>query len=210
MSTAASARPPRLSRDEQREQRKRQLLEAAWVLFCEKGYEAVTIDAVAEHAGYSRMPVYSIFGDKQNLYFELWQLEINELVKVMLGPLQAGAPLRANLEKLARIIVGHMESLPPRNREALAFVVQTIVLSRPELGERMEQTANQVIDHFAGIIRGSKLAPGEKLRSMPETIAAQIVAQINGLATVQFQTRKMFVKQRDLAEVFLAIAIKDE
>ena len=39
-------------------------------------------------------------------------------------------------------------------------------------------------------------------------VAAQIVAQINGLATVQFQTRNMFVKLRDLAEVFLAIAIK--
>jgi AcrR family transcriptional regulator len=208
MTTAVRARPQRLSRDEQREQRKRHLLEAAWVLFCEKGYESVTIDAVAEQAGYSRMPVYSIFGDKQNLYFELWELEIRELTKIMLGPLQAGAPLRANLEKLAKIIVNHMESLPPRNREALAFVVQTIVLSRPELGARMEQVANEVIEYFAGIIRGSRLGSGEKLRSAPEVIAAQIVAQINGLATVQFQTSHMFVKLRDLAEVFLAIAIK--
>src|SRR3546814_9405326 len=67
----------RLSRGEQNARRSEELLEAAWTVFCDKGYESVTIDDVAAQAGYSRMPIYSLFGDKQSLFFALWQRTID-------------------------------------------------------------------------------------------------------------------------------------
>src|SRR3546814_16564274 len=73
----------RLSRGEQNARRSEELLEAAWTVFCDKGYESVTIDDVAAQAGYSRMPIYSLFGDKQSLFFALWQLTIDRMLAML-------------------------------------------------------------------------------------------------------------------------------
>src|ERR1043165_3499534 len=101
MSAMPRPKRQRLSREEQKAERTQQLLDAARVMFMQKGYEAVTIDHVAEHAGYSRMPVYTLFGDKQNLFFELWRTATGELTTALIGRFRPGTPLRGNLKELA-------------------------------------------------------------------------------------------------------------
>ena len=61
---------PRLrrSREEQREETRRRLLDAARQTFVRRGYEASSVDEIAELAGYSRGAVYSNFRDKDELY----------------------------------------------------------------------------------------------------------------------------------------------
>ncbi|NGY05584.1 TetR/AcrR family transcriptional regulator [Solimonas terrae] len=203
---------PRLNRAEQREARTRQLLEAAWAVYCEKGYEATTIDDVAAYAGVSRMPVYSLFGDKQNLYFALWCKFIDDLSMALRSPLRPQATLREKLEQLAATAVS--APTPPRAStlapEGLFFVVQTIALSRPDIFERLKQRANEVLADFADIVRSSALDKGDRLRATPEVIASHIIAHLNGMSTVGFQTGKSFAKQRDVADIFLAAAFKPQ
>lgn len=208
-SPAARTRKPRLNREQQKAERSQALLSAAWELFCEKGYEAVTIDAVAERAGYSRMPVYSLFGDKQNLFFELWRSTVGQLEQQLFSAIRPGVPLTRNLQRLAEAIAASGDKDPAANPgERLFFVVQTIALSRPDIAEQLERLARKVVDDVAAIVRDSTLAPGERLRGEPELIAAHLVAQINGLATVQFQTRHRYARGRELAAIFQAIALK--
>lgn len=150
MATARLTKP-RLSRVEQSAQRAQELLNAAWALFCEKGYEAVTIDEVATRAGYSRMPVYSLFGDKQNLYFELWQRAVGDLMRQITASQKPGDSLRRNLARLAELIAApagsNTQADPQKNLgEHLFFAVQTIALSRPDIADRLETLARQVID----------------------------------------------------------------
>ena len=205
---ARGARRPRRTREEQKTERTQQLLESAWALFCERGYEALTIDHVAEHAGYSRMPIYSLFGDKQNLFFQLWRSAVGQLSELTIGALKPGVPLRKNLEELAKIIATSSASNQPRHGESLFFVVQTIALSRPPIAKQLEQLSTKVVQDFADAIRRSTLERGEALRSDPETVAAHLVAHINGMATVQFQTHRNYVKARDLIDIFCGIALK--
>ena len=203
------ARKPRLSRGQQREQRTTELLEAAWAMFCEKGYEAVTIENVAAYAGYSRMPIYSLFGDKQNLYFELWRKAVSAISETLLGNLRPGMSLRKNLLQLAEVVAqGPAAGAPDKSPESLFFAVQTIALSRPDIAVKLEKLSREVVANVARIVRESALEPGDVLRADPEIIAAHIVAQINGLSTVQFQTRKRFVRARDLAAIFNGIALR--
>ena len=206
--SAVKKQKSRLSRKEQRAARIHQLLEAAWAMFCAKGYEAVTIDDVAEHAGVSRMPIYSLFGDKQNLYFELWRSFLGDLSQRMLIDLSAGAPLRTNLERLARVVGEKPQTTTPQAPEGLFFVVQTIALSRPDIGLRQKEAANQVVASFAAMVRDSSLLPGERLRNTPEQIAAHLIAHINGMSTVEFQTDHRFNKTSDLIDIFHAIAFE--
>lgn len=44
------------------------LIEAAGELFCEHGYDAVSVEAIAQAAGVSKLTVYSHFGDKEGLF----------------------------------------------------------------------------------------------------------------------------------------------
>jgi AcrR family transcriptional regulator len=201
-------RKPRLNREEQKAERIRQLLEAAWAMYARKGYEAVTIDDVAEYAGVSRMPVYSLFGDKQNLYFELWCTLVAQLTAIMIGPLRAGVPLRRNLEQLARVVVSGSQKPSEPPPEGLFFVVQTIALSRPDIAAKLQVLANKVVSDVAEMVSHSTLEAGEELRASPQIIAAHLVAHINGMSTVEFQTHGNYRRARDLIDIFHAIAFK--
>ena len=206
-----TAKRPRLNREEQKAERTRQLLDAARVMFLEKGYEAVTIDHVAEHAGYSRMPVYTLFGDKQNLFFELWRDATAQLTQGLVGHFQPGTSLRKNLKQLAEVLAMSMESPDAGSGygERLFFVVQTIALSHPQVAAKLEKLAKGVVLDVATFVRQSSLDKGDVLRSDAETIASHLVAHINGMATVQFQTHGRYVKAKDLYPIFCAIAFKD-
>lgn len=206
---AARTKKVRLNRAEQKAERTQELLDAAWTLFCEKGYENLTIEDVAEHAGYSRMPIYSLFGDKQNLFFELWRRVVGLISQKLIGSLKPGAALRRNLKLLAEAVT---QSNPDQSGESpaperLFFVVQTIALSRPDIAAKLEKLARKVVEDMAEMVRQSTLGPGEALRTSPDAIAAHLVAHINGLATVQFQTHSRYAQTRDLVVIFEAIAL---
>ena len=51
-----------------REERRRQLVNVACPVFAERGYDATSLEEIAERAGVSRPILYSHFGDKQGLF----------------------------------------------------------------------------------------------------------------------------------------------
>ncbi len=61
----------RLSREESRAQTREHLLESAKFLFAKKGFEATSVEDVAEHAGYSRGALYSNYSGKEELLIAL-------------------------------------------------------------------------------------------------------------------------------------------
>lgn len=208
MPRATAVKKVRLSRAEQNSQRSEELLEAAWTMFCEKGYEAVTIDDVAAQAGYSRMPIYSLFGDKQTLFFALWERTVDRMLGILLAEMGDKASLRRKLKRLGEVMEESHKAEPDGAGERLFFVVQTIALSRPDLERRLQELARKVVSSFATMIRDAALGEGESLRSDPQTIAAHLIAHINGLSTVQFQTGHGYARARELVPIFNAIAFK--
>jgi AcrR family transcriptional regulator len=61
----------RLTREESRQQTRARLMEAAVQVFSQRGYQAATVDEIAEAAGYSKGAVYSNFSSKEELFLEL-------------------------------------------------------------------------------------------------------------------------------------------
>jgi AcrR family transcriptional regulator len=206
--TARKPRPIRLNRAERREARTREILEAAWALYCDKGYEAVTVEEVAEHAGISRMPIYKLFGDKQSLYFELARQFVSQLSATMIGTLKAGDPLRLNLARLARTATSAAETRATRKLQSLFQVVHVISAGRADIAVRHKAVARKVIKDCADMIRASTLEPGERLRTTPEGIAALIVGLLNGLSNVEFETGQRYTTASDLAAMFMCAAFR--
>ncbi|MES2682604.1 MAG: TetR/AcrR family transcriptional regulator [Pseudomonadota bacterium] len=198
----------RLSRDEKKVVRAAELLDAAWTVFCEIGYEKLTIENVADRAGYSRQPVYTLFGDKQNLIFELQSRATKDVMDLLFAQLQPGIPLRELLKRVARAVAAQLTSRKPTYGEQLFIVTQMIALSRPDIAAKVQLHARRVVDEIARLVRLSTLAEGEVLRRDPEVIAVHLAAHINGLTTVQYQTGKHYVSVDDLVEVFLFLALE--
>lgn len=198
----------RLSRAEQKAQRTHHILDATWRLFCAKGYDAVSLDAVAEEAGYSRMPIYSLFGDKQALFFALWQDRSSGLADLFLKGTKPGAPLAQNLDQLAHNLMTGNGRTPKDalHENELFFVAQSLCLNRPDLQAEMKTLADDLIARFAKMIERSSLKGGQCLRAAPEIVAQHLLAQINGAATVQFQTGSPFIEAESLGQIFLALA----
>ena len=61
----------RLSRGDSRERTAQRLLDAAERLIAKKGFEATSVEDIAETAGYSRGAFYSNFSSKNEAFFEL-------------------------------------------------------------------------------------------------------------------------------------------
>ena len=206
--TKPASRKPRLNREEQKQARTKELLNATWELFCKRGYDSVTIDQVAEFAGYSRMPIYTLFGDKQNLFFELWRVKLDELSQLFLQACTEGALLEQNLHALANVISEAANNDQPKHPDSLFFVVQTICLNREELQQKLNILANSVIARFATMVNNSSLRKNQRLRNSPEGIAAYIIALINGSSMVQSQTQMNFLSAAQVYDIFMCMAIE--
>jgi AcrR family transcriptional regulator len=68
----------RRTREEQREETRRRLVDAAKKTFVRRGYEATSVEEIAEAAGYTRGAVYSNFRDKDELYVTVLEACMNE------------------------------------------------------------------------------------------------------------------------------------
>lgn len=78
-SGAEGGRYRRIKRDEVR----RRLLSAAYVVFAERGYEGASLERVAEAAGFSKGAVYSNFANKDELFYELVAARIDERIEAI-------------------------------------------------------------------------------------------------------------------------------
>lgn len=203
----AAPRKKRLSRDEQRVIRYQQILDAAWSLFCEKGYDSIIIDEVAERAGCSRMPIYSLFGDKQNLFFELWKTQLSAEESTLLLGCKPKALLTKNLDAMANNLVKLAASEVSQASANLFLAVQIISLSRSDIRKKINDISLDIVTEFAKVIEYSSLAKNEALNESPEAIAYHLIAYINGSTNVKFQTNKNMINSKFVKQLFRDIAI---
>src|SRR3954471_4943141 len=119
------------------EQRRQQVLDATKAIVADRGFHAVSIEAVARAAGITRPIVYAHFGDLQGLLEALVEREsaraLAQLAEVLPTDLAAGdarelllAAQRGYLEVVAsdpetwRLILMPTEGAPPLLRERIA------------------------------------------------------------------------------------------
>ncbi len=82
--TSATQQPPaRLNRAEKREANRGRILEASRAVFIDRGFQAATIDEIAEHAGLSNGAIYYNFESKADLLMALLDERLEERIEIM-------------------------------------------------------------------------------------------------------------------------------
>ena len=90
-------------------QRREQLLEIGRSLFAEKGFDATSVEEIAQRAGVSKPVVYEHFGGKEGLYAVVVDREMSALLDTITGALTSTGHPRELLEKAAFALLDYVE-----------------------------------------------------------------------------------------------------
>src|SRR5919109_2074099 len=72
--------------------RRAQLIDVGRAVFAKRGYEATSVEEIAEHAKVSKPIIYEHFGGKEGLYAVVVDREMEYVVRRIAEAIAAGAP----------------------------------------------------------------------------------------------------------------------
>ncbi len=110
------------------------LLEAARVVFTRRGFESARIEDIAAQAGKTRGAFYDNFRDKEDVFFALFEEDINRDRERMIEEMSAASNLDERVEVLAR----HLgELLRDKQRILLNLEFKMYVIRHPRKRKRL-------------------------------------------------------------------------
>ncbi|MHB8512144.1 MAG: TetR/AcrR family transcriptional regulator [Actinomycetota bacterium] len=92
-------------------ERRAQLVEVGRDVFAERGYEAASVEEIAERAKVSKPIVYEHFGGKEGLYAVIIDREMEHVVSQMTDAISSGSP-RERLEQAAIAFLTYVKEEP--------------------------------------------------------------------------------------------------
>ena len=185
-------------------ERREQLIDVARGLFAERGFEATSIEELANRAQVSKPVVYEHFGGKEGLYAVVVDREVTQLLAMMRAALTGGEPRRL-LEDSAVALLDYIEAHPDGFRilvrdtpiGASSATFQSIigdVASRVE-GILVDEFRARKLDHrsapmYTQMLIGATVALGQwwldTRKPAKEVVAAHLVNLTwNGLAGLE-------------------------
>lgn len=181
--TRSSARPgPRPNRHEQRKQQTRRTIqEHALRLFLADGYDATTVERIAEAAGVSHMTFFRHFPTKESVVADD---DYDPLIAQLVRDRPAGEP---PLTAIHRALVGALRDMPAAEHHMLRvrtrLLVQTPAL-RARLWENQFNTQELFAAALAARERGDQTGdPGLQLRVLAGAALAALTTALTAWVT---------------------------
>jgi AcrR family transcriptional regulator len=170
----------RLTRAERSAQTRAELMDSARRLFLRRGFQAASLELVAEEAGFTIGAVYSRFGGKADLFLAILDERIDQLVAEVAEVARTDQPIPAHAELLA----GRRMALLDREREWFPLVVEFWAHAARDERLRREFAARheRLVGAYAGLIEADYARLGLPLPLAPEVLARAVVAMGNGVA----------------------------
>lgn len=91
--------------------RRAQLIDVGRTVFAERGYEATSVEEIAERAKVSKPIIYEHFGGKEGLYAVIIDREMEHIVARISEAIGSGSP-RERLEQAAVAFLSYVEEQP--------------------------------------------------------------------------------------------------
>src|SRR5437867_9435070 len=126
--------------------RRAQLIEVGRAVFAEKGYEATSVEEIADRAKVSKPVVYEHFGGKEGLYAVVVDREVEHIVGRIVDAMSTGSA-RERLERAALAFLTYVKERP----DGFAVLLRDAAPSKRsgEMPALMYDLADRVGDIFA-------------------------------------------------------------
>ena len=154
----SSTVPPKKNSRLPRAERRRQLLEVSRGVFAARGFEAATLEEIAEQAGVTRPIVYGHFGDKQRLFEAVVDAEIARVTTAVGDALAEPGEPRELLERGLRAFFAYVQEHPEGH--AVLTRDAPVHVSDAGLGVMLDGLASRISEVIARAIRELELEPG--------------------------------------------------
>jgi AcrR family transcriptional regulator len=136
--------------------RRAQLIDVGRAVFAKRGYEAASVEEIAEHAKVSKPIVYEHFGGKEGLYAVVVDREMEYVVRRIADSISSGSP-RERLERAARAFLTYVKDHP----DGFAVLAHNAPIGSPRGGmsSLLNDVAERVGDVFSATFRDAGFDP---------------------------------------------------
>ena len=147
-----------------------EIYRAAALLICEKGYDATSMNDIAEAVGITKAGVYHHIEGKKDLLYSIMNFGMDELDENVIFPARAIADaesrLRAIVTNHVRLITSH---ITPQGYNPVTIVVDEVAGLTPEHRRRIDQRKRVYVDLVRETLK--QLRKEGKLREVDVTVA---------------------------------------
>lgn len=140
--------------------RRAQLIEVGRTVFAERGYEATSVEILAERAGVSKPILYEHFGGKEGLYAVIVDREIEHVVSLISASIAEGSP-RERVESAALAFLTYVEQHPN------GFAVLAHDAPAAARGTNMTSLLNEVAERVGVVFAETFKAAGYNAKTAP-------------------------------------------
>jgi len=150
------------------------IIEAARVLFREKGFRQTTMDEIARKLGISKAALYTYFEDKEALFKAAYESSPRELEQVIEWVVKQGDTRKA--------FEAFFDKMMPDSKRAagLSFEVISEATRNPELREVLKKHNDQYLDAVERCI----VATSKRKRADARELAGSILALWSGMESL--------------------------
>src|SRR4051794_30655260 len=171
-SAQTASEPGRPKRRLRAEQRRESILEAANIVFGQRGYDTVRIDDVAAAAGISKALIYEHFHSKQELYGEL----MNRAALEMLGRIVAGGS-RPDAVGATRLELGAVAGFSFVTEQPEAFQMFVRDVTDPEIAQQQATLRRGAVAAMVGLM---EMEPPETRAGLERRNLEQLAEMVVG------------------------------
>jgi AcrR family transcriptional regulator len=195
----------RRRREQEKEDLRRRILDAAGSLFLEQGYEGLSMRQVAERIGYSATTIYRYYNDKDDLLFAIVQEGFLRFGKALSKAAQSSDDPRERLAALGHAYINFGLKNP--------VYYQLMFMQRFDFmfESRAEQQA-PMIDSFGVLQQAVEqgMKAGTLKQGDPETASIVIWSVVHGITSLAIAGAKRFNKNQMRESTELAMRMISE
>jgi AcrR family transcriptional regulator len=172
---------PREPKQERSRRKQTALMESAAALFADPGYEHVTADEIAEHAGFGTGTFYNYFTNKTQAFLMVagqHERAIAPTLESVAGGLTAGSSLEDVAHAIVSAVIADRQRVPWLRRTWLR-----LALTEPEVDAVQRRLDAEWDDALAALVAGVVTARGIDVPAgSPRAVATTIRVLVDALA----------------------------
>jgi AcrR family transcriptional regulator len=162
--------------------RRAQLIEVGRAVFAKRGYEAASVEEIADRAKVSKPIVYEHFGGKEGLYAVIVDREVEHIVARIVDAVSAGSP-RQRLEQAVVAFLRYAKERP----DGFAMLLRDAPLSKR--GGEMPALMYDLADRVGGVFTEQFRKAGYDAKTAP-IYAHALVGMVAFVGQWWTETRK--------------------
>jgi AcrR family transcriptional regulator len=184
-------------RDLKKQQTRERIVETAWLLFADRGFEKVTVADVARQAQVAPATVFNYFPSKEDLFYGPLEAFGDHLIEAVRAR-EAGEPVLVAFRRYLEDTGGLLARIRAGDAEALqrARTVNRVIADSPALQARERQALARTTDNLAALLAEEN---GTERDDVHAHVAANALMGVHR-ALLDYVRRRVLA-ERDLTEL---------